>query len=170
MTRRGKSGFSSKIVAWVHSGRESDSGKSWVIPGERASLYLGPLLGTADRNGKVVPIFNLEREGYWGSYSVLHDESNFHRSRTQREAINAAYEARGRLGEEERPEKAKRTKTPKKRNNAKGRKGQSSMPADEYWTKRRLLERMAQTPLAPAHKPDKGIKSGFTNTDFADRG
>ena len=58
--------YPDKIVRWVQSGHPSRSGEQWVISQPGGDIFLGPLRGTIERDGRDIPVFNLDRGGYWG--------------------------------------------------------------------------------------------------------
>ncbi len=167
MSRHAKSGFSREVVDWVHSGGVSESGKSWVIRGKGGGTFVGPLRGTAEREGRTVPIFNLERRGYWGAFSDGRDDSTFHRHQTLREAIGLAHAEWQRLAVERRSDSANRRDERPDTEVVKERaKGMQQVEVCHEVERRRTAKKAEQTvsPVSAMERPWK--KRIWTQGDF----
>ena len=156
--------YPDKIIRWVQSGHPSRSGKRWEIGQPDAHIYVGPLRGTVERVARDIPVFNLDRGGYWGVYVRGQEPTEPEYYRNLGDAINDAYRhGRGMLARVESP-------TPPLRDSTSGSLKTRWKPAHEYWPERRRLERMSTKPLSAAYEPDPNLKTGFTRADFDSRG
>ena len=164
MASAAKREYPRKIIRWVHSGRPSSSGEDWEIGQPDAYIYLGPLRGTVDRDGREIPVFNLKQSGYWGVHVRGRKPSEPELNSNFGDAIDDAYR-KGRallkrLGPPTTPRSGGSVWEPKRRWKA----------ADEYWEERRRLARMSAPPLSAAYKPDPKLKTGFSRSDFEPKG
>ena len=156
--------YPDKIVRWVQSGRPSHSGKRWQVGRSDAYIYMGPLRGTVERDGRQIPVFNLDRSGYWGVYVRGQKSTEPEHYRNLGNAIDDAYrQGRSMLKGLESP-------IPPPHDPKAGSPKRRWKPAHEYWPERLRLERMSANPLSAAFKPDPRLKPGFTRADFDPRG